>query len=491
LKNTWDNSNLPKSYKVPQDYWKTIPVDPFHNQSRYEAACGRVCTPQELDNYRAQSEMMLTNNGLNLYDGAVREIALALLGHAKEAIAYELEYLIPGKTLQLASIRGSSTCVGITYFGQCSDDNSTGACGFCYGGNDGSQKGVSLDSKHAFFFRMVGDVWSYTGTTDLRCSEKNIPWIWNDWRPVAGENAWLNLIGPLQTAYINAGKNANSVDDSSSAVQLSVQILDAIKTMIMPNGAIAYAPYNTWDQDNEALGGTSSVENAASTLAGLKIFAQFLTEKTNTQYKNLIPQIQDLITKVTNYLKSAYNPSLGYFVQGGSYTKTGWAWNSDPNSSFAVDCQTWVMSVLGAPTIDGWFGNGTALKIWQKTKETGGWGYDSKYQTVLGVGFSYNQKADVLSGEWSFGAVNMLRIFAKQYNSQALFYEAEDIRQALDDYLTTHDNAISSDVIKYSSKRYYIPFGWWANPIPSMASAGWAVFVDSNYNPFVLGGAYV
>lgn len=42
----------------------------------------------------------------------------------------------------------------------------------------------------------------------------------------------------------------------------------------------------------------------------------------------------------------------------------------------------------------------------------------------------------------------------------------------------------------YASQRYYIPFGWWANNIPSTASTGWAVLVDSNHNPFLLTGAY-
>jgi hypothetical protein len=42
---------------------------------------------------------------------------------------------------------------------------------------------------------------------------------------------------------------------------------------------------------------------------------------------------------------------------------------------FAVDCQTWVMSVLGAPTIDGWFGSGTALNIWNTAMKLGGYVY--------------------------------------------------------------------------------------------------------------------
>jgi hypothetical protein len=445
-----------------------------------------------MNNYRMQTEKFLTTFGLNLYDAAVREIALALLGQAQIAQQYEKDTLISAKTLQLANIRGSTACGGIMYFDQCGDPQQSGACGFCYGGNT-DKKGQTLDNKHAFFFRMIGDVYAFGGTVDARCPEKNMAWTWNDWRPVAGENAWANLIGPLQVAYHQANGNVNSIDDSSSALTLATEILTAFEMQQMPNGGIAYAPWNTYDEGNPALGGTASVENAASTLAGLRALLQILQNKSNTQYKSLVPGLQATINKLTDFIRSAYSPSLGYFRQGGTYDKNGaFQWNSDPQSSFAVDCQTWVISVIGAPTIDQWFGAGTTLNIWAVTKKIGGYGYDSSDDTVQGVGFSFNQQVQVLSGEWSFGAVNMLRILAKQIPAQAqkLTYEAAVIRQAIDDRLTVHDNQIQSDVINYSNKRYYIPFGWYANPISATASIAWAVMVDSNFNPFVLGGAY-
>ena len=42
----------------------------------------------------------------------------------------------------------------------------------------------------------------------------------------------------------------------------------------------------------------------------------------------------------------------------------------------------------------------------------------------------------------------------------------------------------------YSNCRYYIPFGWYANPLPSMASSTWPIFLHFQYNPFELGGSY-
>ena len=41
----------------------------------------------------------------------------------------------------------------------------------------------------------------------------------------------------------------------------------------------------------------------------------------------------------------------------------------------------------------------------------------------------------------------------------------------------------------YANKRFRIPFGWWANPVPSLASTAWSVMADKNFNPFILGGS--
>ena len=42
----------------------------------------------------------------------------------------------------------------------------------------------------------------------------------------------------------------------------------------------------------------------------------------------------------------------------------------------------------------------------------------------------------------------------------------------------------------YASKRYLIPFGWYANPIPSTCATAWMIMVRDGYNPLVYGGKY-
>jgi len=490
LLNKWNTSDLPLSYRVPYGYWKNLAPEPYYNQTIYNATpCGRNINATEMDNYRFQTEQMLTTLGLNIYDAAVREIALALLGHTDVAQKYESDTLIGDKTFQFGNIRASAACGGIMYYNKCTDGQQTGACGFCYG-----QNGVTLDSKHAYFFRMLSDVYAFEGTIDQRCPEKKLEWTWNDWRPVTGENAWANLIGPFQVAFLQAGKNAGAISDDSNAMILGVIMFQAFQTMQLPNGAIAYAPWNTYDFLNPALGGTASTENAASSLAGLRMLLYILQNNPNTQYKSLIPSVQTVITGLMSFLKSAYNPSNGYFYQGGTLTNGNWQWNTDPSTMFAVDCQTWVMSVIGPSQVDQWFGQGTALKIWDTTMKLGGYVYDPSSDTVQGVGYSLNAGYNVFSGEWSFGALNMLRIFATYYTDATtqskLLYQANLIRQNIESRLTYPDNDLQSTIVWYANKRYSIPWGWYANPVASTASTGWAVMADSNFNPFVLGGSY-
>jgi len=42
----------------------------------------------------------------------------------------------------------------------------------------------------------------------------------------------------------------------------------------------------------------------------------------------------------------------------------------------------------------------------------------------------------------------------------------------------------------YANARFFIPWGWYANPIGATSSTAWAVFNDYEYNPFQLGGGW-
>jgi len=148
--------------------------------------------------------------------------------------------------------------------------------------------------------------------------------------------------------------------------------------------------------------------------------------------------------------------------------------------------------VISPLLIDQWFGVGASHNIWQTTKRIGG--FNCIHPTTGycdGVGFTQNPE-QVFSGEWTLGAINMLRIFASEYNNLSYQTEAKFMRDAIENQLIGTATIGSTPVtgVKYSNIRYYIPFGWWANPLLSVASTGWTVFADNDFNPFYLGGAY-
>jgi len=158
-----------------------------------------------------------------------------------------------------------------------------------------------------------------------------------------------------------------------------------------------------------------------------------------------------------------------------------------------VDCQTWVMSVLGKNQVESWFGAGAADRIWLQTKKLGGFKYTAGNERVVGLGYSFNSQSQAYSGEWTSGAINMLRIFAKESGERRYMDEADEMKMHIEHPLAGNFTLGGRRVeaVKYANERYYIPFGWWANPFPNIASTAWLLFLDSNFNPFNLGGAYL
>lgn len=191
-----------------------------------------------------------------------------------------------------------------------------------------------------------------------------------------------------------------------------------------------------------------------------------------------------------------------------------------------MDVSTWGVAVIGQPLLDNWFGFGASFRAWEKVKEWGGfYGQDG---SIWGVGYSDQDANGILSGEWTAGAINLVRVLIAQYKAaqtsskytpeqQTLAQEyveqlAQDEQSMVAGLETLRSDQYASegayDTVRpdnysslinlpsdnlayiYASKRYMTPFGWQANPLPSTASTAWAVMVHYNYNPFTLGGGY-
>ena len=423
-------SNMPLSFKIPDGFWAEVGSDP--------------------DNVTDTAERILATYGLNLYDGACWQIALAL-GSQYGLTKQHTETLLSGKIGEMGLLASNYKT-------------------FKYGDH-----GYSGDNP--YMFRMTCD--SYSNIDPL--TGKAVSWM--DWKPVTGENAWLYLLGPLQAYILNTERNGGRYDINAPEVQLALRALDVFKAMQSPIGAVYYAPNGTYHLTYPT---EIAAENNISLYGGLHLLREILMKLGDPTGKQKI--VIDLITGIARFMKDyAYDKENGVFYQGGYIDGSG---KFVPNPVFPLDVQTWGLCVFGEQT-DSWFGFGTSYNIWQISKKRSG-SFDAE-GNIQGVG--YTDGHDIVSGEWTLGAITMCRILAKQYEtskpewSKDLLRDADLMRQYLESQRV--DLSDSEVAYRYANKRYAIPFGWNANPVPSTASTAWVAMVDANFNPFYHTGEYL
>ena len=109
---------------------------------------------------------------------------------------------------------------------------------------------------------------------------------------------------------------------------------------------------------------------------------------------------------------------------------------------------------------------------------------------MRGVGFTDDHR--VMTVEWTCGAILATRLMARAYekthpewakecreNTRTMREGVESMKQTLSDGTVAY---------LYCNRRYFIPFGWWANPIPSLVASSWVLLTDLHFDPFELGG---
>lgn len=373
---------------------------------------------------------------------------------------------------------------------------------------------------------------------------------WTDWKPITGENAWAFLIGPLQAAYIHyiIDQKGTFIPYQDRAVQNALNILPTFAAMQSPSGAVYYAPAGTVANQGDALINPYevAVENNFSLYAGLSILratlqAAFDHEKTlDATDKAAINKALQLSEAMINggILPGNHQTAglLAFFKnsawRNGEFVQGGFA--DDPSrvikwiatmQAKAVDVNTWGIAALGARQIDQWFGFGAAYQNWQQVKQWGGygvgktlWGVGFSDQDGNGIGADGNYRQGILSAEWTAGAILMVRNMLAYYQTipaaslqydparrfietlerdeQAMLTAIKNLR--IDTYATVgfpgqpHSYAklfsLPTLPYVYASKRYQIPFGWYANPLPSTCSTAWMLMLENRYNPFAYGG---
>lgn len=428
---------MPLSYRATEGYWKSD-------------------KELSLQTVEGVMERLITKHSVSIYDAALWQISLSIVnGPQDQKTAYDFtDRLLSGSSGGLDNIRA---------YGR----------DFKYG-----EKKAVFKKADSYFFSIIADEYFQADPLDGNTQLEGFPTFsalhHEDWKPITGEQAWAAMIGPLQSAYL---KYDGHIPPDASEIKLAKSVLPAVEAMQSGIGGIYHAPYGTYGKDPHEI----SNENNFSMYAALGMLKQVLQDSD--------PRTAERVEKIQRGIKSyireyTYDRKQSVFYQGGLYEKGEFR----PSPLLAVDCQTWAVNSMGPEWIDETFGHGTVHEIWQATKNRAGF-YDGKNE-LLGVGFTDSR--DILTVEWTCGAILSARLAAKFYEgsdpewAKEFDQDAKSMRMGIDNFKIKLEDG--SEAYLYSNKRVLIPWGWWGNPIPSLAASTWVILTDTHFNPFVLGG---
>ncbi|MCX5697261.1 MAG: fibronectin type III domain-containing protein [Candidatus Omnitrophica bacterium] len=490
---TWLKVNTSKDTGLPYSF--QLPADPDRRKQILEG----ITADKPKD---AIIERVIVSQGLEVYDGACWQIALVATGDKETNLPLArvpIDKYWDGDLPHLWAIRGGYSKI-----------NSNQQ--FVY---DPKNPGVISEGPYnpgsrGFIFRIIDadGRWETPDPLDGKTHSPDFPGpeydkgliVWQDWRPIAGENAWV-VMAALQrfhAKYYDAINKRYSVPSQDIITYVTDRTMREAKESALvrelarcalilqaDNGGIRVAPIGTYyapGSGDDWYYNEIFTENNCSWYAA---FRMLYAVTGDGQYKNAMDGIE-------RYLKSAWDPQDKIFYQGTHYNNGAWEFNIA--TPFAVDCQTWAICVLGPERIDSWFGEGSAYNMWQKAKQLSGYTVQGK---LLGVG--YSTEHDRMSIEWTAGAVLACRIMSDYYKnthpdwSLQASQDAQSMREGIDgDGTNVFKHQVAADQVgySYSSKRAPIPFGWNSlDPdVLSTTSTAWVYFLDSGFNPFILGG---
>jgi len=521
------------------------------------------------DSQIAIQERALTHVGLNLYDGGVWAVALALSGLSEVVDVYHRNILMTSSTGSNPQVNGLKSVRAwepnpdpkhppdLFYYGRDKISNTDlpkvtlpmnlsfvmfkDGCA-CPTSGCCEQIGTKQIPGN-YYYRMIGPtylladpmegMYSYEwraqpiGTNPDPAQWWNGAGVvhWNDWKPITGENVWGAILAPIQVLFLRNCTHIptfSKFDDAPHEVQLAVSILPAANALLSPLGSLYHCPKGTKmfppDPSEET---NVSNENNFSAWSAFKALYFVLDnyykggDETLDNAKQTTKKIVDGLEHwFATYLLPA--PIAGETVvsQGGHVTFDGQYKYQTGSQAFAVDCQTWGMLVYGSKRFDANYGSKgvTAYSLWQSTKKLAG--YYTPDGQLAGVGYTTAQanhtgnytRPDIWSGEWTWGAVFMTRKLADEYkkagkadwaasllaDSQSMITHMQAAVQPGKDGVWAGGGLVQEDgSYLYANKRFFIPWGWYANPIGATSSTGWAIFNEWNYDPFVLGGYFM
>jgi len=340
---------------------------------------------------------------------------------------------------------------------------------------------------------------------------------WNDWKPITGENVWGAILGPLQVMLVKNCTNIpkfSTFDNAPYEVQLAISILPAAQALLSPLGSMYHCPLGTkmYPPDPDEATNVSN-ENNFSSWAAFKALA-FVLDYFYTGGDQSLDAAKATVALLLKGLDAWFannllpNTIAGELVisQGGHVSFAGVYTPQGGDQAFAVDCQTWGLLVVGQRRFDAAYASKgvTAYSVWQSAKKLAGYYINGQ---LAGVGYTTTAgiQPDIWSGEWTWGAIFMCRKVATEYAIAGRPDYAASMRadaDSMEGYLKQQVKTCDDDPVwcpggglmlpdgsyLYANKRFFIPWGWYANPIGATSSTAWGVCDDFNYNPFMLGG---
>ena len=500
------------------------------------AILGRGLPPQagtihDKEAAQAQLERIDIAYGADIYDASTWQIALALAAHSGYIDSNEASKLIDNQNKRLSHADNRATGEGFQYGYSQAIDKPSYAYVYRMVATNFQNKDPFYQSRYQQFVRWDYDPEEMAANDPGGHDADFFKYVttWSDWKPITGENAWAQLIGPLQAEYL---MNQQQVTIKSPAVKNAINSLYAFSAMQSGVGGIYYAAGGSQGNTGPIEQGEISLENNFSVLGGLQILKQLL--KNMPQDEQVIQALKDINVllhggKTVNGYQTkgllsflyhgAYDVEKGIFYTHGLAPKpssmSDWRPDgSDKPEAQAVDINTWGIAALGPETIDNWYGKNAALKMWLKVKEKGGYYQDGQF---WGVGYTLKNNGEngdnIMSTEWTAGAINAVKMlieFYKQQGQDVTLLEADlkamqsaVLKLRNDNYLaagfagaTPKENYVTVDTetglaYLYASKRFAIPFGWYANTLSSTTSNAWIIMNKLNFNPFQYQGKLV
>jgi len=425
-------------------------------------------------------ERTITHEGLDIYDGAVYQIVLGMAGgkeNLKQASLAD-HYYWQGSVGDTWNIRAGYPINTFVYDPQhpesvSSDMGRLGERGFIY-------RIIDADGKYLVTDPLDGKK-SLTGFP----GDDRLHWV--DWKPVAGENAWV-VIAAMQIyhkKYFDFDQGTYATHLDSVELKLSRELARAAMMLQSDSGGIRMAPLGTYrslkKEETENFTESNwwynhiSTENNISWYAAFRMLYQVTGE---AQYKKAMDGIE-------RYLRFVWDKKQGFFYQGAYFINGQWVVNRE---NFALDVQTWGIACIGSRNLDAWFGDGASWRIWQAGREHSG--VFDKQGDLLGVG--YTDEHDRISVEWSAGAMVALSELGNYYQTKnpdwtlQAWRDKSSMRKSMESL--HHNISHRLAAYSYSSRRGDIPFGWNSHDpkVLSLASTGWMIFVDAGFNPFWL-----